>query len=120
MKSKQVITQLIQSDLQIDKKMQKTYELKLELTKNQISDILDSCLGEKIQNNGDDIEQFLHIAECIKSSNLSDEFCKFFTSELNTIVKDLVSSKSDSYEISNFQHRMLRKFSNCAPKENIA
>ena len=120
MNSKQVITQLIKSDLQTEDKMQKTYEIKLELTKNQISDILDACLGEKIENNNDDIEKYLHVAECIKSSNLSDEFCNYFATELNSVVKELIGSNSDSYEISNFHHRMLRKFSNCIPKKNIA
>jgi hypothetical protein len=98
------------------KDMTKTYEIKLNLTTEQISEILDSRLGQKIEFENDNIEELLNTAECIKSDKLSDQFCRYFTSELTPLLSKLVASDTDSYEITNFQHRMLRKFADCATK----
>lgn len=100
--------------------MTKTYEVKLNLTAEQISEILDYRLGQKIEHENEDIEELLNTAECIKSDKLSDEFCRFFASELTPVVDELISTGSDSYEVTNFQHRMLRKFSDCAATKRIA
>ena len=100
--------------------MTKTYEIKLSLTPAQISEILDYRLGQKIEHDHGNIESLLNTAECIKSSKLSDEFCRFFASELTPLVNNLISNESDSYEITNFQHRMLRKFANCAASKKTA
>lgn len=100
--------------------MNKTYDIKLSLTRQQISDILDYRLGQKIEHENGDMETLLNTAECIKSSKLSDEFCRFFATELTPLLSDLMSSSSDSYEIANFQHRMLRKFADCANSKKTA
>jgi len=120
MSHKATISHFIKSDLQTSDDISKTYEIKLKLTREQISDILDYRLGQKIEHSNGDIEKYLPIAECIKSSNLSDEFCRFFANELTPLIQHLVSNDSDSYEITNFQHRMLRKITNCAPTKNIS
>lgn len=91
----------------------KQYNITLSLSTNDISNILDFRLGEKMDQGEEDIDTYLNIAECIKSSELSDAFCKYFTNELRLSLKQLISYDTDSYEISNFQHRMLRKFANC-------
>ena len=114
------ISNFIRPDLQTADDMSKTYEVKLNLTRQQISDILDYRLGQKIEHSNGDIEKYLPIAECIKSSNLSDEFCRYFANELAPLIQHLVSNDSDSYEITNFQHRMLRKITNCVPTKNIS
>lgn len=94
----------------------KTYDITLRLTAEQISQILDYRLGQKIELDNDNIEELLNTAECIKSNKLSDKFCRFFTSELTPLLREVMGSGSDSYEITNFQHRMLRKFANCTSK----
>jgi len=101
-------------------KMNKTYDIKLSLTVEQISQILDDRLGQKIEHGSDNIETLLNTAECIKSTALSDEFCQFFASELTPVVMELISSDSDSYDMANFQHRMLRKFAACAKSKKSA
>ena len=120
MNNKITISSIIKSDLQPVEKMSETYEIKLNLTQEQISDILDYRLGQQIEHSSGDIEKYLTIAECIKSSNLSDEFCRYFTNELTPLIQQLVSNESDSYEIANFQHRMLRKFANCTLTKNVS
>lgn len=114
------IKQLIPTDCQSPGQMKKTYEIKLNLSAEEISAILDFSLGQKIEHSSDDIEHYLTIAENIKSDKLSDEFCRYFASELTPLVKELISDKSDSYQIANFQHRMLRKFSNIPAAKKIA
>jgi len=120
MNNKATISSLIRSDLQPVEKMSKTYEIKLNLTREEISNILDYRLGQQIEHSSGDIEKYLTVAECIKSSNLSDEFCNYFASELTPLIQHLVSNDSDSYEITNFHHRMLRKFANCVPTKNVS
>lgn len=100
--------------------MTKTYEVKLNLTAEQISEILDYRLGQKIEHENGDFEELLNTAECIKPDNLNEEFCRFFTAELTPLVYQLISTGSDSYEVTNFQHRMLRKFSDCAATKRTA
>ena len=100
--------------------MTKTYEVKLNLTAEQISEILDYRLGQKIEYEKGDLEELLNTAECIKSDKLSDEFCRYFTTELSPLVGQLISTGSDSYEVTNFQHRMLRKFADCAASKRTA
>ena len=100
--------------------MKENYEIKLSLSKEQISQILDYRLGQQIEHNSEDIQQLLNVAECIKTSELSDNFCKYFAAELKPLLKELISKHSDSYEITNFQHRMLRKFSDCGQARKIA
>lgn len=100
--------------------MTKTYEVKLNLTAEQISEILDYRLGQKIELENGDIEELLNTAECIKSDKLSDEFCRYFTAELSPLVGQLISTGSDSYEVTNFQHRMLRTFADCATAKKTA
>lgn len=102
------------------KNMTKTYEVKLDLTAKQISDILDYRLGQKIEHENGDIEELLNTAENIKHDKLSDNFCRYFAAELSPLIDQLISSASDSYEITNFQHRMLRKFSNHATSKKTA
>jgi len=101
-------------------KMNKTYDIKLSLTVEQISQILDDRLGQKIEHSSENIETLLNTAECIKSNVLSDEFCQFFTTELTPLLNELIGSDSDSYEVTNFQHRMLRKFAACAESKKSA
>ena len=120
MNSNKSVIQLIQSDLLTDKPIQQTYDVNLSLTRDQISDILNACLGKKIECNNDNIEQYFNIAEQIKSSNLNHKFCNYFAAELKPILQELVSKNSDSYEVSKFHHRMLRKFSNYHSKQDIA
>lgn len=120
MNNRATISDFIRSDLHAADDMSHTYEIKLKLTREEISNILDYRLGQKIEHSTKDIEKYLSIAECIKSSNLTDEFCRYFASELTPLIQQLVSNDSDSYEITNFQHRMLRKFSNCVPTKNAS
>lgn len=111
MKNNSVLKQMIQSGFHSKNGMNKTYDVKLKLTADEISQILDYCLVQKIERAGDDIAEYLSIAENIRSEKLSEEFCQYFAQELTPLLKDLISDKSDSYQMSNFQHRMLRKFS---------
>jgi len=120
MNTQATISDIIRSDLQVADDMSQTYEIKLNLTREEISDILDFRLGQKIEHSNENIEQYLNLAESIRSSNLSDEFCRYFASELTPLIRQLIGNDSDSYEITNFQHRMLRKFSNRAPAKDIA
>lgn len=110
----------IQDNADNKSNLNETYDIKLSLSRDEISSILDSCLSRKIEHAGDDIEKYLDIAECIKSSNLSEEFCRYFSSELSQLLVQLVGHESDSYEVTNFQHRMLRKFEHYKPAKNIA
>lgn len=97
----------------------KSYEINLQLTAEQISEILDYRLGEKIEHKGNDLRGLLNTAECIKPANLSDEFCRHFISELQPLLSQVISHNSDSYEMTNFQHNMLRKFADCTkPKQS--
>lgn len=116
----QITSTGIQDNAENKSNMNQSYEIKLTLSRDEISSILDSCLGQKIEHAGDDIEKYLDLAECIKSSNLSEEFCRYFSSELSQLLVQLVGHESDSYEVTNFQHRMLRKFEHCKPAKNIA
>jgi hypothetical protein len=100
--------------------MNKTYELKLQLTTEQISEILDCRLGQKLEHAEDNIENLLKFAECIKPSNLNDQFCQHFIAELAPVVNKLIGCETDSYDMTNFHHSMLREFSNCADKKNTA
>ena len=118
MSHKATISHFIKSDLQTADDVSETYEVKINLTREQISDILDHRLGQKIEHSNGNIEKYLPIAESIKSSNLSDEFCCHFVNELTPLIQHLVSNDSDSYEITNFHHRMLRKISNYVPTKN--
>jgi len=120
MKNNTYMKHMIQTDLQSSHSMRKTYEIKLNLTADEISSILDFCLAQKIEHSSDDIEQYMNIAENIRSDKLSDEFCRYFANELTPVVKELVGNKSDSYLMSNFQHRMLRKFSHIKAVKKIA
>lgn len=99
---------------QAEDKATKTYEIKLDLTAQQISEILDDRLGQIIERERDDFDNLLSIAENVKPSNLSNDFCQLFTAELSSLISTLISTDSDSYEIINFQHRMLREIANSA------
>ncbi|MDH5425643.1 MAG: hypothetical protein OEY29_11670 [Gammaproteobacteria bacterium] len=93
---------------QADHSKARSYEIKLDLTAQQISEILDDRLGQIIERESDDFDNLLNLAEQVKPSNLSDAFCQLFATELSSLLTTLMSAESDSYEVINFQHRMLR------------
>ncbi|MDH5393235.1 MAG: hypothetical protein OEY11_08630 [Gammaproteobacteria bacterium] len=90
----------------------KNYDIKLTLTREQISNILDYHLLQKIEQHNGATEDCLTIAESIKASQLSEQFCRFFTAELSPLLNQLMQQDTDSYAITNFHHRMLRKIAN--------
>jgi hypothetical protein len=94
-----------------------SYDIKLTITREDIGDILDHCLEQKISRNLEQADSLLKIAECIRTSNLSETFCQQFAAELGSVLQAIIGSATDSYEVTNFQHRMLRKFASCGPEQ---
>lgn len=92
-----------------------SYDIHLTITREDISKILKHCLEQKISHQTDNTENVLKIAECIKTSQLSDDFCDQFSKELGAVLQKIIGTACDSYEVANFQHRMLRTFANYRP-----
>jgi len=110
MKQNAILSQVNSSDSVTQVFADKRYEITLKLSQEQISQILNYRLIQKMEQNNDCFDEYLLIAERIKSSQLSDKFCRFFSAELAPLVDNLIQENTDSYAITNFQHRMLRKF----------
>ena len=94
--------------------MASEFEFSLKLTREDITTILDHSLGQRMDQEVDDMTPYLKIAECIKAENLTDEFCNDFVAHLGPIVKQLIGPETDSYAMNNFHHEMLRHFAYCA------
>ena len=97
-------------DPTMDAQHNKVYEITISLTQEQISNILDYRLIQKMEQNNESFDEYLAVAERIKSPHLSDQFCRFFSAELQPLLHEVIHENTDSYAITNFQYRMLRKF----------
>lgn len=110
MKDNVILSKAQNLDPATDAKHNKEYEITISLTQEQISNILDFRLIQKMEQNNESFDEYLAVAERIKSPHLSDQFCRFFSTELTPLLHEVIHENTDSYAITNFQYRMLRKF----------